>query len=123
MESIPLRRGQLVLAELDPGVGQEQRKTRPVLVVSNDGANLAVSRSGRGVVTVVPLTSNVTDASRSRPFQVVVAAGDSGLGPDSVIQAEQVRSISAGRIVRSLGFLPAAVMAAVDEALRVHLSL
>ena len=123
MLAVPLRRGQIVLAELDPVVGEEQSKTRAVLIVSNDGANASVSQTGRGVVTILPFTSNVTEAAALRPFQVVVPAAESGLQRDSVAQAEQVRSIAVARIVRSLGFLSTASMAAIDEALRVHLSL
>lgn len=114
------RRGQIVLVELDPARGSEQAKTRPAVIVSNDAANAAASLNDLGVVTVVPLTSNTR---RVRDYQVLVRAEDSGLPVDSKAQAEQLRAISTTRIVRPLGLLPLRTVAALDDALRVHLSL
>lgn len=114
------RRGEVVLVELDPAVGAEQGKVRPAVIVSNDGANLAAAANSRGVVTVVPLTSNT---GRVLDFQVLVPAEQSGLGLDSKAQAEQVRAIDVSRIVRSAGRLPSLLIAELDEALRLHLSL
>lgn len=53
--------------DLDPDIGAEANRCRPVVIVSNDGANATAARLDRGVVTVVPVTSNVT---RVYPFQV-----------------------------------------------------
>lgn len=105
---------------LDPSVGTEANKTRPAAVVSNDAANATASRLGRGVVLIVPLTSAV---DRVLPFQVLVSAGTGGLRQDSKAQAEQVRSVDVRRIERTLGTLPPATMAEIDEALRLHLAL
>lgn len=120
-DSVPLlRRGQVVLVSFDPAVGSEVRKTRPAIVVSNNTANAVATRSARATVTVVPLTSNT---SRVLPFQVLVSADATGLDRDSKAQAEQVRTIAVGRITRPVGWIPAELMGAVDEALRLHLSL
>lgn len=71
-------------------------------------------------MTVVPVTSNV---ERVYPFQVVLEAGVTGLAHDSKAQAEQARSVAVERIGRSVGFVPAPVMAQLDQALRLHLAL
>lgn len=113
-------RGEVRLADLDPVRGGESGKRRPVVVVSNDDANAAAARRGRGVVTVLPVTSNVT---RVFPFQVLLPAEASGLRVDSKAQAEQVRSISVERVGPVLGHLPLQIMAEVDDALRLHLDL
>jgi len=115
-----MERGDIVLVSLDPVVGSEQGKNRPAIIVSNNAANDSASRRGRGVVSVVPLTSNVHAVY---PFQVLLGRGETGLALDSKAQAEQVRSISTERIVRTLGAVPAALMSRVDDALRFHLSL
>lgn len=115
-----MRRAEIRLVDLDPVRGSEASKTRPAVIVSNDGANAVAARLGRGVVTVVPVTSNVT---RVYPFQVLLRAGECGLKVDSKAQAEQVRSVSVERIGRKTGHLPASVMAKLDHALRVHLGL
>jgi mRNA interferase MazF len=115
-----MRRGDIVLADLAPTVGSEANKKRPVLIVSNDGANRAAEETRRGVVTVVPLTSQV---SVVHLFQVFIPARDSGLRSDSKAQTEQVRAISPARISTSLGSLPPHLMAEVDQALRYQLDL
>ena len=115
-----MRRGDLVAVSLDPVRGSEAAKTRPAVVVSNDAANATATRLGRGVITVVPITSNV---ARVYPFQVLLRADQTGLKQDSKAQAEQVRSIAVERIGTQIGRLPAATMAELDEALRVHLAL
>jgi mRNA interferase MazF len=57
------------------------------------------------------------------PFQVLLPAGATGLDSDSKAQAEQVRTVAVSRIVRPVGWVPAELMGALDEALRLHLSL
>lgn len=110
-----IRRGSVVLVQLDPAQGREQGKTRPAVVVSRDAANRqAVLHDG--LVTVVPITSN---AERVLSFQSLV---DSDVVRGKA-QAEQVRSVSVARVVRVVAELDAVQMGGVDEALRVHLDL
>ena len=78
------------------------------------------ARLNRGVITVVPVTTNV---ARVYPFQVMIPASDCGLIRDSKAQAEQVRSVAIQRVGRRVGQLPPALMSGVDDALRLHLSL
>ena len=115
-----MRRGEVRLVDLEPVRGAEADKRRPAVIVSNDGANSVAARLGHGVVTVVPVTSNV---SRVYPFQVLLPASASGLERDSKAQAEQVRSIAVERIGPAVGVLPAALVGALDDALRLHLAL
>lgn len=105
---------------LEPAEGAEARKRRPAVIVSNDGANSAASLIGRGVVTVVPLTTN-TD--RVFPFQVLIPSAESGLPRDSKAQAEQVRSLSVTRIGDVIGMLTDDILATLNEALRTHLNI
>ncbi|MEX2423324.1 MAG: type II toxin-antitoxin system PemK/MazF family toxin [Acidimicrobiia bacterium] len=113
-------RGEIRLVALEPGRVGEANKRRPAVLVSNDGANTTAARLGRGVVTVVPLTTNV---ARVHPFQVLIPAHGSGLERDSKAQAEQVRSVSVERVTDRIGRVPPALMDDVDEALRLHLAL
>lgn len=115
-----MRRGDIRLADLDPARGSEANQRRPVVIVSNDGANSTAERLGRGVVSVVPITSN---ANRVYPFQVLLPATQTGLTRDSKAQAEQVRSIAVKRLGAQIGDLPPALMADLDDALRLHLGL
>jgi len=115
-----MRRGEIVSVSFDPALGSEAAKTRPAVVVSNDAANATATRLGRGVITVVPVTSNIT---RVYPFQVLLPAIQTGLPRDSKAQAEQIRSVAVERVGGRLGQLPAALVTELDRALRVHLSL
>lgn len=115
-----MRRGEIRWVDLDPAQGAESDKRRPAVIVSNDGANTTASRLGRGVVTVVPVTSNV---ERIYPFQTALSARNTGLPADSKAQAEQVRSVAVERIGTLIGSLSSEDIAALDEALRLHLAL
>jgi mRNA interferase MazF len=115
-----MRRGEIWLVDLEPVRGAGADKQRPAVIVSNDGANTAAERLGRGVVTVVPVTSN-TD--RVYPFQVLLPARVTGLAVDSKAQAEQVRSVAFQRLGSRVGLLTTDLQAELDEALRIHLAL
>jgi mRNA interferase MazF len=115
-----VHRGEIVSVSLDPARGSEVTKTRPAVVVSNDAANATATRLGRGVITVVPVTSNV---SRIYPFQVFLPARQTGLPHDSKAQAEQIRSVAVERVGGRMGQLPAELISELDRALRVQLGL
>jgi mRNA interferase MazF len=115
-----MRRGDVRLTDLEPARGSEADKLRPAVVVSNNRANATATRLRRGVITVVPITSNV---SRVFAFQVLLPAELTGLRRDSKAQCEQVRSVSVQRLGPALGRLPASIMSELDDALRLHLQL
>jgi mRNA interferase MazF len=115
-----MRRGEVRVVDFDPARGSEAAKRRPAVIVSNDHANRAARQLRRGVLTVVPITSNV---QRVYPFQVLLPAGTAGLKTDSKAQAEQVRAVAIGRIGERLGQAPASIMTSIDRALRIHLAL
>ena len=115
-----MRRGDVRLADLDPARGSEADKRRPVIIVSNDRANETAARLGQGVVTVVPVTS---DVARVFPFQVLLPAASTALRADSKAQCEQVRAVAVQRLGAVLGRVPEPIMAQVDAALRLHLQL
>ncbi len=115
-----MRRGDIVTVNLDPARGSEASKSRPAVVVSNDAANATATRLGRGVITVVPVTSNT---GRVYPFQVLLPGDATGLRVDSKAQAEQIRSVAIERVGRQVGQLPLALLTQLDIAIRLHLSL
>jgi mRNA interferase MazF len=61
--------------------------------------------------------------ARVLPFQVLLAAGDSGLSADSKARAEQVRAVTTDRLRSRIGELPGETMKHLDDALRLHLAL
>lgn len=104
---------------LDSVRESESHKRRPAVVVSNDRANATAMRLGGGVITVVPVTSNTTSVY---PFQASLSTG-SGLTVDSKAQAERMRSVAAQRLLNRVGRCSAAELAALDDALRLHLNM
>lgn len=115
-----MRRGDVVWVDLEPVVGAEAAKRRPAVVVSNDGANRMAQQHGRGVITVVPVTSNT---SRVYPFQVLLPARRCKLAHTSKAQAEQIRSVAIGRVGQVAGRLPADLLGQLDDAIKLHLGL
>ena len=113
-------RGEIRLVDLDPARHAEANTRRPAVIVGNDRANATAARLGRGVVTIVPVTSNVAHVY---PFQVSLPAEETGLRLDSKAQAEQIRSVSVERVGPALGLVPAQLMEQLDDALRLHLQL
>lgn len=113
-------RGEVWQVDLEPVRGSEANKQRPAVVVSNDRANATAARLGRGVVTVIPVTSNT---AKVFPFQVLLSIASSGLHLESKAQAEQVRSVAVQRFSHRVGRVSADELIAIDEALRLHLDL
>jgi mRNA interferase MazF len=88
---------------LDPVVGSEINKTRPVVVVSDNAMNDAL-----GTVVACPLTTAIHLQWRSR-VQVEVK------GKRSEVAIDQIRTLSKRRLYEKIGTITA------DEALRVRL--
>lgn len=95
----------------DPAVGSEIRKRRPAVIVSNDSANRHLAR-----VVVAPLTSNT---SRTYPGEAVVSVD----GARSKAMADQIMAADKARLRGFMGLLTTADMTAVEDAIKVHLSL
>ncbi|MDR1442386.1 MAG: type II toxin-antitoxin system PemK/MazF family toxin [Bifidobacteriaceae bacterium] len=115
-----MRRGEIWWANFEPGLGAEANRARPAVVVSRDAGNEAAAELGVGVVTVVPLTSMV---GRIYPFEVFCPATSSGLSRDSKAQVPQIRAVDVRRFSEMSGALDEATMAAIDQAIRLHLAL
>jgi mRNA interferase MazF len=115
-----VRRGEIWLVDFEPVRGSEASKRRPAVIVSNNGANATAERLGRGVLTVVPVTSQI---ERVYKFQVILPAAATGLARDSKAQAEQIRAIDVERLGSRVGSVPSALMVEIDEALRLQLAL
>ena len=113
-EPIMIMRGDLFSACLDPVVGSEQGGIRPVLVVQND-----VGNRYSPTVIVLAITGQVNKTKL--PTHVPVAAGNTGLARDSVVLAEQIRTLDKRRLREKIGSLQPEVMQQVSEAMRVSL--
>jgi mRNA interferase MazF len=111
-----MKRGEIYYATLDPAIGSETAKRRPVLIVSNDISNQVAT-----TLTIMPITSNV---AKVYPFEVLLQPSDSGLPKLSKVQAQQIRTISKQRISGSaVGSLKEPLMQLVESAIKLHLAL
>ena len=111
-----MKRGEIYFADLSPTIGSETNKRRPVLIVSNNANNRAAT-----TITVLPVTSNV---ARVYPFEVLLAARQSGLPRDSKAMAQQIRTISKNRLrPNKSGELDRDLMHRIDAAIKLHLAL
>ena len=106
-----MKRGEVWWVEFDPSVGSEIRKTRPAVIVSNDAANRNLAR-----VVVVPFTSNT---QRVYPGEAVVSLGDQA----SKAAADQIMAADKSRLKSLLAVLSKDDLAAVEDAIKVHLAL
>jgi mRNA interferase MazF len=96
-----VHRWELFWADLEPHIGREQAgERRPVLVLSNDGANRSFE-----VVTVVPLTKLEGKGRPPRPWEVPLAADAVGRGYTSLALPNQIRTISKIRLLARIGLL------------------
>lgn len=112
-----VRRGDVVIVELDPTAGSEQRGTRPCLVVQND-----IGNENAPTTIVVPFTTSYGDTLY--PFEVLVSATESPLREDSVALCSQIRTVSIEhRIQKSIGSIPDSRLTDVAAALEYSLGL
>jgi mRNA interferase MazF len=111
-----IKRGEIYLASLDPVVGKEISKTRPVVIVSNDKNN-----EFSGTVTILPVTSK--NLKRIYPFEVFLSKGSGNLPKDSKVKADQIRTLDKRRIIRVIGKLRKGEIDEIEKALKIHLAL
>ena len=111
-----LGRGAVVVVELDPTVGREQRGVRPCVVVSDPDV---ISDQRFPLVCVVPITGTPGEGLLYPPL----APGASGLAKQSFALIYHLRSIDKRRIRRAFGELAREEIAAIDEGLAVFLGL
>lgn len=111
-----IKRGDIYLAALDPALGREISKTRPVVIVSNDKNN-----AFSGTVTVLPISSQNLD--KVYPFEVLLTKGTGNLPKNSKVKADQIRTIDRARIVKHIGALSGTQMKDIEKAVRLHLDL
>jgi mRNA interferase MazF len=106
------------VANLDPVVGSEQGRTRPVLILSDTRLNQILP-----VVNVLPITSRKRNR-RIYPNEAQIPAGRAGLDLESIVLCYQIRTVDKQRLVRHLGELrEKKLQAEIVSALRFQLAM
>lgn len=111
-----INRGNIHLASLDPAMGKEISKTRPVVIISNDKNN-----EFSGTVTILPITSK--NLQKIYPFEVFLPEGAGNLPKDSKAKADQIRTLDKQRILTFIGKLDKDIIGQIEKAIRIHLEL
>jgi len=111
-----IKRGDVVLTDLEPVKGSEQGKTRPCLIIQNDLGNKV------SPITIVAAITSKTE--KEYPFTVFVPKGEGNLPLDSLILCNHLRSVSIkDRIIQKIGTLKPNTMKKVDGALKTSLAI
>ncbi|NJC98258.1 MAG: PemK family transcriptional regulator [Anaerolineales bacterium] len=105
-----MKRGEIWLVNLDPTVGSEIKKTRPVVIISSDLIGILPLK------VIVPFT-DWKDRYTSAPWMVRIDPDDdNGLSKPSAADGLQVRSVSQQRLVKRLGVLSPLQVARIVQA-------
>ena len=112
-----MRRGEVWWVDYGVPVGSEAGYRRPAVVVQAD----ALNKSELGTVLLVPLTRTLKWAEA--PGNVACQARDTGLKHRSVANVSQITATDRRRLQEKAGSLPGAVMARLDEGLKLVLGM
>jgi len=113
---VKLDRGSVILLDLDPTVGHEQRGVRPCIVVSDPEV---VADQRFPLVCVVPVTATLGTGA----LYPALNPGRSGLKKQSCALIDQLRSVDKGRVRRIFGQVDTSELKAIDEGLVLFLGL
>lgn len=111
-----IKRGDIILAVLEPVKGSEQGGVRPVLVIQNDEGN-----KFSPTTIIAPITSRIYE--KEYPTNVFIRKEDSLLNNDSTVLLNQIRTIDKRRIIKKIGSLDIYLMSKVDRTIKVSLAL
>jgi mRNA interferase MazF len=113
---VRIERGGIVLLDLDPTVGHEQRGVRPCIIVSDPDV---VADQRFPLLCVVPVTGTPGEGA----LYPELLPGSSGLAKKSCALIDHLRSVDKRRVQRVFGHITAEEMNAVDEGLALFLGL
>jgi mRNA interferase MazF len=113
---VTLDRGTVVLVELDPTIGHEQRGVRPCITVSDPTVN---ADQRFPLIAVVPVTGTAGDGA----LYPALTPGSSGLTKASYALVDHLRSIDKRRIRRLFGRVSSNELASIDQGIELFLGL
>lgn len=111
-----IKRGDIFLANLEPVIGSEQGRIRPVLIIQNN-----ISNKYSPTIIIAAITSKIF--SKEFPTNVLILKNDSKLNKNSTILLNQIRSIDKSRLIKKISSLDLQLMKKVDLAIKISLDL
>ncbi len=112
-----IKRGDMFYADLSPVVGSEQGGVRPVLIIQNDTGN-------KYSPTVIAAAITSQTGKNKLPTHIEIGSQENGLKADSVVLAEQIRTIDKSRLKEKIGHInDSNVMTQVNNAIGISFGL
>ena len=93
-----VKRGDMFYADLSPVVGSEQGGIRPVLIIQNDMGN-------KYSPTVIAAAITSQTGKTKLPTHIAIHSENNGLKSDSIVLAEQIRTIDKSRLKEKIGHI------------------
>jgi mRNA interferase MazF len=112
-----IKQFEIWIADLNPQIGTESGKTRPVLTIQTNLLNKIPHPS----TIVCPITTNVKKDSEI--LRVHIKKGIANLNQDCDIMVDQVRAIDNKRLTKKVGVLPDDLIEIVKENIMIVLDL
>lgn len=107
-----IKRGDIFYADLNPVVGSEQGGVRPVLIVQNN-----VGNKYSPTLVVLPIS---TAKKHYLPTHIHIQ-GSKSLPKDSIVLAEQIRTIDRYRLREYVGALDRGIMDKINKAMKISI--
>jgi len=114
---MPIKQFEIWIADLNPQIGMEPGKTRPVLVIQTNLLNKVLHPS----TIICPLTTNVSEEADI--LRVHLKKGMANLNEDCDIMIDQIRAVDNKRLIKKVGDLPFGLIDKVRENLMITLDL
>ena len=112
-----IKRGDMFYADLSPVIGSEQGGIRPVLIIQNDTGN-----KYSPTVIAAAITSQI--GKNKLPTHIEIGSKENGLKSDSVVLAEQIRTIDKSRLKEKIGHInDNKIMSKVNNAIGISFGL
>ena len=112
-----IKQFEIWIADLNPQIGTEPGKTRPVLVVQTNLLNKIPHPS----TLICPITTKIE--TESEILRVHLKKGMANLHVDCDILIDQIRAIDNKRLVKKVGNLPTELIEMVKENIQIILDL
>ena len=114
---MPIKQFEIWIADLNPQIGTEPGKTRPVLVIQTNLLNKIPHTS----TIVCPMTSNVKKGSEI--LRIHLKKGTANFHQACDVMIGQVRAIDNKRLTKKIGVLPDELVDLVKENIQIVLDL
>lgn len=112
-----MKQFEIWIADLNPQIGTEPGKTRPVVIIQTNLLNKILHPS----TIVCPITTNVK--KESEILRVHLKKGTANLQQSCDIMVDQIRAIDNKRLTKKIGILPLEISEKVRENIQIILDL